>query len=142
MQSAQTFITGICHDCDGYGVQPSSLSNPLTFSDMMSPDWECESCGGSGLASQSGDLCRFPVQSPDVVGRESNHKFLSPEPKITRDSEESNQAESDHQNGLEIIPHSLRLGGLRKEAVLLDRHEKESPLSITSGLLSHGETNS
>lgn len=125
-----------CHACEGYGSTQDYVRFDFRYSDFV----DCEICGGGGLI-QSGDLCRSSVQSPDVLGQESNHKFLSSESKITRDSEESQQIESEHQNGLEIIPHSLRLGGLRKEAGLENRDVKESPLSITSGLLYHGVTN-
>jgi predicted heme/steroid binding protein len=71
-----------------------------------------------------------------------NHDFVSHEQQITGDSELTQLIESEPKNGLEIIPHIPRMGGLRKKAVLVNRDVKESPLSITSGLLYRGGTNS
>lgn len=118
-----------------------SFSRHKTFSTSVHV-FEVSTDGMDFLKNQSGDLCRSLVQSSDAVGQGSNHEFLSSKPKITFEFEQSKQIVSEHQNGLEIIPHILRMGGLRKEAVLKNRDEKESPLSITSGLLSHGGTNS
>jgi hypothetical protein len=80
-------------------------------------------------------------QSFEPVDRVT-HKFLASKSKITCDFSESKFNETEHKNGLEIIPHILRMGGLRKKAVLENRDVKESPLYITSGLLSHGGNNS
>jgi len=71
MQLDQIPTFTVCHACDGYGSTQDrggfDLRYPVLSSDLV----DCESCGGQVLI-QSGDLCRSSVQSPDVVGQESN----------------------------------------------------------------------
>lgn len=57
---------GNCKLCGGLGFMPDTMF----IHDPDQPDFvDCPDCGGSGLVSQSGDLCRSSDQSPDAVGQ-------------------------------------------------------------------------
>ena len=112
---------------DGFVLSPALLSDVL----------------GHGSTIKKPVFVHEPEYSfNDEYNQFINHDFVSHEQQINGDLELTQSIEFEHKNGLEIIPHIPRMGGLRKKAVFVNRDVKESPLSITSGLLSCGKTNS